>query len=82
MPVFPSITVDELLARYDLFLLDAYGVLVSASGALPGAADLVRRIPQQGKEYLVVTNDASRSPETSARRYLRIWAAGVGGSRP
>jgi HAD superfamily hydrolase (TIGR01450 family) len=70
MPVVPSITVDELLARYDLFLLDAYGVLVSASGALSGAADLVRRIEQEGKEYLVVTNDASRSPETSARRYL------------
>ncbi len=62
-------TVDELLARYDLFLLDAYGVLVRSSGALPGAAAFLERIERAGKKYLVVSNDASRSPQTSLTRY-------------
>jgi HAD superfamily hydrolase (TIGR01450 family) len=68
-PAIPSITVEELLERYDLFLLDAYGVLVSAGGALPGAAAFLRRLAAAGKEALVVSNDASRSPATSAARY-------------
>jgi HAD superfamily hydrolase (TIGR01450 family) len=65
----PSITVDELLDRYEVFLLDAYGVLVSSSGALPGAAGFLRRLAAAGKQALVVSNDASRSPATSAARY-------------
>ncbi len=60
---------DELVARYDVFFLDAYGVLVSGDGALPGAAAFLRRLARAGKEYLVVSNDASRSPATSLARY-------------
>ena len=30
---------EELINTYDVFLLDAYGVLVDAYGALPGAQD-------------------------------------------
>ena len=63
------VTVDELIARYDVFFLDAYGVLVAANGALPGAATFLERLQSAGKEALIVSNDASRSPETSARRY-------------
>ncbi len=65
----PATTVDDLLERYDVFFLDAYGVLVSARGALPGAAGFLRRLAAAGKEALVVSNDASRSPATSAARY-------------
>jgi HAD superfamily hydrolase (TIGR01459 family) len=65
----PEITVDELLARYDFFLLDAYGVLVCATGALPGAAAFLNRLRRADKPYLIVSNDASRSPATSQARY-------------
>jgi HAD superfamily hydrolase (TIGR01459 family) len=68
----PHITVDELLARYQVFLLDAYGVLVASGGALPGAASFLRRLAGSGKDALVVSNDASRSPATSAARYQRF----------
>lgn len=64
-----SITVDELVERYDVFLLDAYGVLVSSSGALPGAAAFLARLEAAGKPYLIVSNDASRSPRTTEARY-------------
>jgi HAD superfamily hydrolase (TIGR01450 family) len=63
------ITVDELLDRYDVFFLDAYGVLVAAGGPLPGAAAFLERLDRAGKASLIVSNDASRSPATSATRY-------------
>jgi HAD superfamily hydrolase (TIGR01459 family) len=58
-----------LIARYDVFWLDVYGVLVQTTGALPGAARFLRRLRDAGKSYLLVSNDASRSPETSLQRY-------------
>jgi HAD superfamily hydrolase (TIGR01459 family) len=71
-PDVPATTVDELLARYDVFLLDAYGVLVASGGALPGAASFLRRLAEAGKQRLIVSNDASRLPATSAARYQRF----------
>ena len=65
------ITVDALVARYDAFLLDAYGVLVSGSGVLPGAAAFLQRLRAAGKPFLVVSNDASRSPATAQARFER-----------
>jgi len=65
----PATTVEALLERYDLFLLDAYGVLVDASGALPGAGAFLSRLSAAGKRYLIVSNDCSRSIATSLARY-------------
>lgn len=65
----PEITVDALLDRYAVLLLDAYGVLVTSAGAVPGAAAFIARLNRAGKPYYVVTNDASRLAATSARRY-------------
>lgn len=59
----------DLVARYDALLLDAYGVLVSLDGALPGAAALIERLNRQGKPYWVVSNTAARLPEHAAARY-------------
>jgi len=59
--------VVELVDAYDGFLLDAYGVLKDAAGALPGAVELLYRLRAAGKPYLVVTNDASRLPDTVSR---------------
>jgi HAD superfamily hydrolase (TIGR01459 family) len=63
------LTADELIARYDLFFLDAYGVLVRSNGALPGAAGFLARMQAAGKRFLILSNDASRAPETTRRRY-------------
>lgn len=59
----------ELLSSFDLFLIDAYGVLITSSGTLPGASEFLKAIEAQGKQYFIVTNDASRTPETCARVY-------------
>lgn len=71
MPV-PIIDRERLLAAYDGLLLDAYGVLLDRSGALPGAADLLQRLDTLGKPWLVVTNAASRPPEALAAEFAKV----------
>jgi ribonucleotide monophosphatase NagD (HAD superfamily) len=67
-----KISQDDLIDRYDAFLIDAYGVLVTSTGAVPGAADFLRRLDDGGKSWCVCTNDASRLPETSAQQYAQL----------
>jgi HAD superfamily hydrolase (TIGR01450 family) len=69
MPIVPDSSVASLLDRYDVFLLDAYGVLVTSHGSLDGAGAFLRRLEAAGKRWLIVTNDASRSIESSVERY-------------
>jgi HAD superfamily hydrolase (TIGR01459 family) len=66
------IDIDALVQLYDAFLLDSYGVLVDSDRALPGAAAFLERLEQQGKPWLVVSNDASRLTISAARRYRRL----------
>lgn len=65
----PTTTVDALVERYRGFAIDAYGVLVDAGRALPGARALIELLDRRGVPYVIATNDASRLPETCARRF-------------
>jgi HAD superfamily hydrolase (TIGR01459 family) len=67
-----SARVADLVDAYDGFLLDAYGVLKDGAGALPGARELLATLRAAGKPYVVVTNDASRLPETVSRGLAAI----------
>ncbi len=62
-------TVRHLLDRYAAVLLDAYGVLVDASGPAPGAEDLIAELAAREIPFAIVTNDASRSQHTWSRRF-------------
>lgn len=68
-PTFKETSLRELISRYEVFFLDAYGVLVNAQGALPGAAEFLTALRAAGKEILLLSNDASRLPTTSSQRY-------------
>jgi len=70
-----SITIDILLDRYDTLLLDAYGVLVDQQGALPGAAALINRLNREHRPYLILTNSASRLPETIVEGFAEMGLA-------
>jgi HAD superfamily hydrolase (TIGR01450 family) len=81
-----TISATELIERYSVLLLDAYGVLVHGGGALPGAATFVERLKRSGKPYFILTNDAAKLPATAAARYRsfgldiepeRIISAGI-----
>lgn len=73
-PVQP-VCIDDLVGGYAVLLLDAYGVLVNPEGALPGAVELIEELNHSGKPYFVITNDASRLPETAAERYRSFGLA-------
>jgi HAD superfamily hydrolase (TIGR01459 family) len=63
---------EEVAERHEAVLFDAYGVLVDASGALPGAAEAVQYLLDRDRPFLVVTNDASRSPARASARLMRL----------
>ncbi len=65
----------ELLDQYTAILLDAYGVLVDAEGALPHAIALINELNRTATPYGIVTNDASRSPATCAARFAALGLA-------
>jgi HAD superfamily hydrolase (TIGR01450 family) len=69
MDALPETTLEQTIDRYDALLLDAYGVLVHASGSLPRAAEAIHLLNRRRTTYFVVTNDASKLPETAAARY-------------
>jgi HAD superfamily hydrolase (TIGR01450 family) len=79
-------TVNELIEKHDLFLIDAYGVLMTSEGPLPGAPEFLHQLQHAGKDYFILTNDASRTPENCAKVYTergftvpveKILSAGV-----
>jgi ribonucleotide monophosphatase NagD (HAD superfamily) len=70
--MIPETAIEALIERYEILLFDAYGVLVHAGGAMPGAPGLVRLLNSSGKPYCLITNDASKLPETAAARYGRF----------
>lgn len=67
-----TITAEEIIGRYEAVLLDSSGVLVNEEGALEGAPEFLRLLRESSTPYLVVTNDASRLPETAAGRYQKM----------
>ena len=70
-----NITIEKLMAMYPVLLLDAYGVLVHTSGALPGAAQLIDTLNRTKKTYYILTNDASKLPATSAELFQSFGLA-------
>jgi HAD superfamily hydrolase (TIGR01450 family) len=64
----PLVGCAELIARHHAFLLDAYGVLVTEAGPLPGAVEFIHALHRAGRPFCVLTNDAARSAEAHARR--------------
>ena len=69
------ISIEKLMARYSVLLLDAYGVLVHTSGALPGAARLIDALNRTKKPYYILTNDASKLPATAAQLFQNFGLA-------
>jgi HAD superfamily hydrolase (TIGR01450 family) len=72
MLMTPSVNLDILLERYEAVFLDAYGVLVTRGGALPGAQALLDRLNEHGRPWFILTNDASHLPESSAERMTNL----------
>ncbi|HEY8931479.1 MAG TPA: HAD-IIA family hydrolase [Mucilaginibacter sp.] len=59
----------SVIDRYDVIFFDAFGVLKTYQGLVPGIEKTFDYLLSQGKEYYIVTNDASRSPAQLAESY-------------
>ncbi len=70
MPVVA--TTRELLDRYAGLLIDVYGVLLDASGLLPGARELIVELERRKMPFAICTNDASRSIPSYEQRFARL----------
>ena len=53
MKSIPEITIEALIQRYEVLLLDAFGVLVHSSGTLAGAVELIARLNQTAASYYI-----------------------------
>jgi HAD superfamily hydrolase (TIGR01450 family) len=65
----------DLIESYDAVLLDAYGVLVDATGVLPHAVAFIEALRARQKPFYIVTNDASRLEENIEARFARLGLA-------
>lgn len=71
----PQVDIEQLMREYSVLLLDAYGVLVTLAGPLPGACALIATLNRRGQAYYMLTNGAARLPEAAAARYREFGLA-------
>ena len=57
--------------NYKVIFFDAFGVLKNSEGILPGIEHTFNWLQETGKEFYVLTNDASRGPQELAESYYR-----------
>lgn len=65
----------DLAPHFDVFLLDAFGVLNVGQSAIPGAPERVRALRRAGKRVMVVSNAASYPKRVLLERYRRLGFA-------
>ncbi|AMR32898.1 haloacid dehalogenase [Mucilaginibacter sp. PAMC 26640] len=61
----------EIIDNYEVIFFDAFGVIKNYGGLVPGIERTFDYLEEEGKEYYIVTNDASRSPAQLAESYHR-----------
>lgn len=62
----------QIADRFDVILLDAFGVLNVGESAIPGAIEAVAAMRAAGKKVLVVSNSASVPGPVTARKFERL----------
>jgi HAD superfamily hydrolase (TIGR01450 family) len=71
----------DVIDSYQIVFFDAFGVIKSYNGLIPGIIQTFDYLAQTGKEYYIVTNDASRSPLQLAQSYHRMGFEAIEESR-
>jgi HAD superfamily hydrolase (TIGR01450 family) len=59
----------SIIDKYEIIFFDAFGVIKTYQGLVPGIENTFAYLEAQKKEYYIVTNDASRSPLQLAESY-------------
>lgn len=58
---------DTLVERYDAFILDQFGVLLTGDGAYPFAPQTLKKLKGSGKLILMLSNSGKRADSNEAR---------------
>lgn len=67
----------SIVTNYKAVFFDAFGVLKNHKGIIPGVENTFDFLEENGIDYYILTNDASRSPEQLAVVYQRNGIAGI-----
>ncbi len=59
----------EIVPQYQAVFFDAYGVLKNHRGIIPGVKAMLSFLQEQGIQFYIITNDASRGPEQLVEAY-------------
>ncbi len=65
-------TLEDIAHEFDVFLLDAFGVLNIGDTAIPDTPDRIRTLKAAGKRVLVVSNAAGFPHATLLEKYIRL----------
>ena len=60
---------EELTDSYECIFFDAFGVLKSSAGVYDGVLERLKVLRDRGKQILLVSNDASKSPHRMLETY-------------
>jgi len=59
----------QIVKNYEVIFFDAYGVLKNSNGLIEGIGNTFKYLKEEGIDYYILTNDASRGPQKLARVY-------------
>ena len=71
----------SIVDKYDIIFFDAFGVIKTYQGLVPGIEKTFAYLEEKNKEYYIVTNDASRSPAQLAESYHRAGLTAITADR-
>src|ERR1700743_940482 len=67
----------SIIDKYQIIFFDAFGVIKTYSGLVPGIENTFAYLEREKKEYYIVTNDASRGPKQLAESYHRMGLTAI-----
>ncbi|TDB66881.1 TIGR01459 family HAD-type hydrolase [Arundinibacter roseus] len=62
----------SVVSKYKVIFFDAFGVLKTHNSLIPGIEKTFAYLREQNKDFYILTNDASRSPDELAASYHRL----------
>ena len=71
----------SIIDKYSVVFFDAFGVIKNYQGLVPGIERTFAYLEKENKEYYIVTNDASRSPEQLAESYHKLGLIAISANR-
>ena len=71
----------SIIDKYNVVFFDAFGVIKNYQGLVPGIERTFDYLEKESKEYYIVTNDASRSPEQLAESYQMLGLTAISADR-